>query len=469
MLVTVSLVFPNWSQLLSWVTGISTSLLFFASVVAHELAHSLVGRAQGIPIRSITLFIFGGVAHMTREATRAGAELKMAAAGPACSLAIGGLFGLLWFLTQGILEPMATMALWLAQVNVLLAAFNLIPGFPLDGGRVFRSILWRSTGNYGRSTRIATRVGQGVGYLFILGGILIIFLLPQAWFSGLWLAFIGWFLDNAASASYRQAQWREALHGFTAADVMTSDYAVAPSSIRWSNIRKKVRVLSTAEVEDIVMHFAEAARRAREAGFDGAEIHCAHGYLLSSFLSPYTNRRTDKYGGSTEKRVTIVREIVAQVRQSTGADFPLLLKMNCDDAVEGGIDIDSFPALAKEIAKTGVNAIEISGNNTCRTELDSPEQQSYYMNYAEKLNLDIPLILTGGNKSIERIEKIFQKSKIDFFGFARPLIQEPDLPNRWLKGIDGAECTCISCNRCLYGLGKGTATHCPLNNGVRPL
>ncbi len=250
MLVTVSLVYPDWTQLLSWVVGIVTSLLFFASVLAHELSHSLVGRVYGVQIKSITLFIFGGMAQMTGEAREPGAELKMAAAGPACSLAIGGLFALIWLFIQSMTEPIgslsglfglflfgptgspvAEMARWLAQVNVLLAAFNLIPGFPLDGGRVFRAILWRSTGNYGRSTRIATRVGQGVGYLFILGGVSIMFIFRQAWFSGLWLAFIGWFLENAASASYRQAQWQEALRGFTAADLMTSDYPVAPSDI----------------------------------------------------------------------------------------------------------------------------------------------------------------------------------------------------------------------------------------------
>ena len=223
-LVTVSLVYPDWSRWLSWVMGIATSLLFFASVLAHELAHSLVGRRHGVPIKSITLFIFGGMAQMTREATRASAEFKMAAAGPLCSLAIGGLFGLLWLFTDGILRP---AVLWLAQVNVILAVFNLIPGFPLDGGRVFRAILWRTTGNYGRSTLIATRVGRGVAYLFILGGIVIIFALHEP-ISGLWLAFVGWFLDNAASASYRQEQWREALEGFTAADVMTTDYLVVP-------------------------------------------------------------------------------------------------------------------------------------------------------------------------------------------------------------------------------------------------
>ncbi len=227
--------YPDWPLALHWAMGIITSLLFFASILAHELAHSLVGRANNIPIKSITLFIFGGVAQMTREAKSAGAELKMAAAGPACSLAIAGLFYAVSLLTQNTIETVAAMASWLAFINVALAAFNLIPGFPLDGGRVFRSILWQVTGNYKRSTRIATRVGQGTGYLFILGGILIMFILHD-WLSGLWLVFIGWFLGNAASASYRQAQWRGALQGFTASQVMTSDYPVVPLSITVSQL-----------------------------------------------------------------------------------------------------------------------------------------------------------------------------------------------------------------------------------------
>jgi len=235
---TVFLVSPHWSSFLWWLIGIITSLLFFASILAHELAHSLVGRANNIPIKSITLFIFGGVAQMTREARSAGAELKMATAGPACSLAIGTLFGLLWFFNRGLSEPIATMLLWLAYINGALAVFNLIPGFPLDGGRVFRSLLWHFTGNYKRSTRIATRVGQGVGYLFILGGIMIVFLQPfgLGWFNGLWLAFIGWFLGNAASSSYRQVRWRGLLQGFTASQVMTSDCPVVPLSITVSQL-----------------------------------------------------------------------------------------------------------------------------------------------------------------------------------------------------------------------------------------
>ena len=237
-LVTVSLVSPNWSQWLYWVMGVVTSLLFFASVVAHELAHSLVGKANGIPIKSITLFIFGGIAQMTKEAAHPSAELKMAGAGPACSLAIGGLFYLLWLLVSGIAAPIALLIQWLAYINFALAAFNLIPGFPLDGGRVLRSILWRVTGNYLRSTRIATQVGRGVGYLFIGGGILIAFLHPfnLDLLSGLWLVFIGWFLGNAASASYRQVKWRQALQGISVAQVMLPDRPVVPPDITVSRL-----------------------------------------------------------------------------------------------------------------------------------------------------------------------------------------------------------------------------------------
>jgi len=242
-LITVSLswqylpfAYPGWQAPIYWVVGIFTSLLFFSSVVAHELAHSLVGRANGIPVKSITLFIFGGVAHMTREAEHHSAELKMAAAGPLSSLAIGGLFFVIHLLVRGVSEPVAAMTFWLAQINVVLAVFNLIPGFPLDGGRVFRSLLWRFSGNYQRSTRIAVGVGKGVGYLFILGGLLVIFFFPGQWFNGLWLAFIGWFLSYVASTSYRQAQWQAVLQGIKVSELMTSDCPTVPPDITIGNL-----------------------------------------------------------------------------------------------------------------------------------------------------------------------------------------------------------------------------------------
>lgn len=232
-LITVSLswqyfplAYPGWNSAVYWVTGIIASLVFFTSVLIHELSHSLVGKANGIPVKSITLFIFGGIAHMTREASHHSAELKMAAAGPLSSLVLAGLFFLLHLATRNIIEPVGAAAFWLALINAALAIFNLIPGFPLDGGRVFRSLIWRFSGNYQLATKIATRVGRGVGYLFIAGGIALVFLLPGQWFSGIWLAFIGWFLQNTASASYRQSQWQRTLQGTTVAELMTPNCPV---------------------------------------------------------------------------------------------------------------------------------------------------------------------------------------------------------------------------------------------------
>jgi 2,4-dienoyl-CoA reductase-like NADH-dependent reductase (Old Yellow Enzyme family) len=238
---------------------------------------------------------------------------------------------------------------------------------------------------------------------------------------------------------------------------------VSPSGIYigvMPNSRKKFHVLTTAEVEEIVSEFIHAGERVGKAGFDGAQLHAAHAYLLSTFLSPYTNRRTDKYGGSLENRVTIVREIVEGIRERNGHDFPVLIKMNADDFVEGGVDMENFPSLAKEVARAGVDAIEISSNNPIRPDLDELEKQCYHLAYAEKLDLDIPVILTGGNKSVEGLEGILQEKKVDFFGFARPLIREPDLPRRWLEGTGSATCECISCNLCINYLFQGQKTQC---------
>jgi len=236
-LVTLSLsafyfpqLYPEWSRQLAWVVGLATSLFFFASVVAHELTHSVVSMRFGVPVKSITLFIFGGVARITREPLKARGELLMALAGPASSLVLAGIFWGIALLTAPVSQPVNALAAWLARINALLAVFNLIPGFPLDGGRVLRSILWGATGNLRRATRWATLLGQGIAYLFILGGIILAYTTGD-WVSGLWLAFIGWFLQNAASSSYRQAVLRDALTGITAAEVMTQDCPLVPPGL----------------------------------------------------------------------------------------------------------------------------------------------------------------------------------------------------------------------------------------------
>jgi len=220
------------------IAGMGACLFLFISVTAHELAHSLVAIRSGIPVKNITLFFLGGVAHVTREATRPMTELWMAIVGPLCSLTLAGIFGLIWYLIWGSTQQdidYNNPVLWLAWVNFMLALFNLVPGFPLDGGRVLRALIWRRTGNYERATRIATMTGRGFAYLLMGGGFLIVvssvFTNIISPFQGVWFIFIGWFLSNAAGASFRQVEIRNALQGFTVQTVMNTNYTVIPPDL----------------------------------------------------------------------------------------------------------------------------------------------------------------------------------------------------------------------------------------------
>jgi len=226
-LITYSLVdefgarYPQWSSRQLWSLGVLTSLLFFGSVLFHELSHSVVARHYRIPVASITLFFFGGIASITRDPERPGQEFLMAAAGPASSYVLAGAFWLLALATPADSMP-NVLANWLAGTNALLATFNLLPGFPLDGGRVFRSIVWGITKNYSRSTRIASRVGQAIAYAMMAFGLYMAFALHSS-VNGVWFVFLGWFLLTAARQSYQQVEAQGALQGLRAADVMTSE------------------------------------------------------------------------------------------------------------------------------------------------------------------------------------------------------------------------------------------------------
>ncbi len=211
---------PGWSSSQHLALGIITSILFFASVVFHELSHSVVARHYQIKVESITLFVFGGLARIQREATTARQEFTIAIAGPLSSLFLGGCFFLTFRYWHG--NEMAHAATsWLWEINVLLAVFNLVPGFPLDGGRILRGIAWGITGNFTRATKIASTAGKIFAYLMIFAGI------AQAmtgnWVGGLWTAFIGWFLLSAAQESIAQVAIRNTLTGVRAADIMTHD------------------------------------------------------------------------------------------------------------------------------------------------------------------------------------------------------------------------------------------------------
>lgn len=222
---------PQWGAGVIWASAIATGLLFFAAIIAHELAHSFVAKKRGLPVRSIILFALGGVSQIEKEAADPKTEFWMGIAGPIASAVIGfGLLGIAlaagWSTGSGAAmstpdTPLLAMLVWLGYINISLAVFNMIPGFPLDGGRVLRAILWWVTGKADRSTRIAARTGQLVAYGFIALGLIRFF--GGAGFGGLWIAFIGWFLLDAARASYVQVGVTEALRGLRVRDVMDSD------------------------------------------------------------------------------------------------------------------------------------------------------------------------------------------------------------------------------------------------------
>jgi Zn-dependent protease/CBS domain-containing protein len=194
--------YPRWSQQTYWTVAVIATLLLFICVLLHELSHCVVARARGMSVAGITLFIFGGVSNIRGEADKASDEFWMAVVGPLTSLALAAVAWLAWLAIGGGYSPLAAVLRYLANVNLVLALFNLIPGFPLDGGRVLRSVLWTITGDPRRATWVAARIGQGIALLFILGGI--VWSLQGVLFSGLWLVFIGWFLLKAAETSYRQ-------------------------------------------------------------------------------------------------------------------------------------------------------------------------------------------------------------------------------------------------------------------------
>ena len=212
--------YPNLPVTSYWAKGLVASLLFFVSILLHELGHSLVARKSGIAIRSITLFIFGGVARLERDPPDGRTELRMAAAGPAVSLALSALF-----LGAGSLARPGGTA-W--AVAHYLALINLVPAFPLDGGRLLRGLLWKSMGKT-RATRLAARSGTLFAYFLIMSGV--ISLVRGAGISGMWYVLIGWFLKDASAGAYHSARVDEALRGVTAADAMSKDVATLPADV----------------------------------------------------------------------------------------------------------------------------------------------------------------------------------------------------------------------------------------------
>lgn len=217
--------------------------------------------------------------------------------------------------------------------------------------------------------------------------------------------------------------------------------------------------MTKEDIKSLVKAFGDAAYRAEKAGFDGIQLQACHGFLLGQFMNPYHNRRKDEYGGSIENRSRILFEIYEEMRNRTGDEFLLLIKMNCSDFMDDGkgLTFEESKQVAKMLSNFGIDAIEISGGTfslassvqPIMDEIDSYEQEAYFREYAEEIarEIDIPVILVGGIKSLEVMEEILETSDIEYFALCRPLMREPDLIKRWKNG-DRAKSKCISCMNC---------------------
>lgn len=226
--------------------------------------------------------------------------------------------------------------------------------------------------------------------------------------------------------------------------------------------------LSLADIQDLKKTYVDAARRARSAGFDGIQLHSAHGYLLSQFLSPWFNRRSDNYGGTIDNRVRIHAETIRAIRKTVGTDYPLLVKMNCEDFSEGGLTVAESIAAAGQMVDIGLDAIELSGGlltggklSPSRPNINQSEKEAYFKDAARafKKALDVPLILVGGIRSIEVAEKLIDAGTADYFSMSRPLIREPGLINRWRSG-DRTRARCLSDNLCFRPGMTGKGIYC---------
>ncbi|HEA68382.1 MAG TPA: NADH:flavin oxidoreductase [Desulfobacterales bacterium] len=255
--------------------------------------------------------------------------------------------------------------------------------------------------------------------------------------------------------------------GFFANAKLTGETSLAPSNVE--GIAKGPRQeLTVVEIKEIVAALARSAERAKEAGFDGVQIHSAHAYLLSQFLSPAFNKRTDEYGGDICSRAKIHMEVLQAIRDAVGADYPVLIKMNSQDFIDGGLSLEDSVQVGKMMAEGGIDAIEISGgmlNNPklspSRVGINKKEKEAYFQEAAKafRAKIDVPLILVGGNRSFEVAERLVDEGVTDYISLSRPFIREPGLINRWKSG-DLQKAACISDNQCFEPAMKGKGIYC---------
>lgn len=244
---------------------------------------------------------------------------------------------------------------------------------------------------------------------------------------------------------------------------------VAPSDVESPGYRTVPEALNRDQIQEITEAFVLAAARLKEAGFDGVQLHGAHGYLLSQFLSPLRNRRSDHYGGSLGNRARFALEVYSAIRKAVGSGFPVMIKSNSSDFLEGSTTEEDSTYLAKLLAEAGIDSIEVSGGTpgsgplgAARPDITSLEAEAYFYPQAQTLHRvvpKVPLMLVGGIRSLEKVEEVLAQGTVDYFSMSRPLIREPALPKRWKEG-DTRRAECKSCLGCFRPARKGEGIRC---------
>lgn len=241
--------------------------------------------------------------------------------------------------------------------------------------------------------------------------------------------------------------------------------------------KPKYRTMIKSEIWEVIHAFGDGAKRAREAGFDAVQIHGAHAYLLSQFLSPYTNRRSDEWGGCLENRLRLHREIYRDIRQKVGEDYPVLVKIGVQDGFPEGLEFTEGKLAAKHLAKLGFDALEISQglrgpndeNTEFRTEINTLDREAYYREWCLEIKnqVEVPIMMVGGLRTFKLMEEVVQNREADFISLSRPLIREPSIINDWKEDIHH-RAECISCNKCLKELIRGETLKCMMQKEEKP-
>ena len=250
---------------------------------------------------------------------------------------------------------------------------------------------------------------------------------------------------------------------------------LAPSAVKVAQFPEMPAELTQDEISDIVKAFGEGARRAKEWGFDAVQLHGAHGYLINQFLSSLTNRRTDEYGGDIENRSRFLFDVYREVRQTVGPGYPVLIKLNASDNLDGGLESDDAVYAAGKLAQEGIDAIEVSagtpvsGKRTpARQKIDRPGMEAYNLELARlvKEAVGCPVMVVGGFRSYDVAEGAVRDDGMDYIAMARPLVREPGLPDRWRQG-DRSPARCISCNSCFKPGVQGEGIYCVIEKKER--